>query len=47
VLKSGPRAGEGISMTYPLLVNNLLVKALNTAAELGATRVDAAIVKGC
>ncbi len=46
-IKDGPRAGEGISMAYPLLVNNLLVKAMNTAAELGAGKVDAGIVKGC
>lgn len=38
---------SSVSMLYPLLVNNLLVKALNTAAEMGAQRVDAAIVKGC
>jgi type II secretory pathway predicted ATPase ExeA len=47
VVKDGPRKGERVSMSYPLLVNNLLVKALNTAAELGAGKVDAAIVKGC
>jgi type II secretory pathway predicted ATPase ExeA len=47
IVKDGPKRGERISMTYPLLVNNLLVKAMNTAAELGAERVDAAIVKGC
>lgn len=46
-VKSGPKAGEGVSMAYPLLVNNLLVKALNTAAELGAERVDGALVRGC
>lgn len=46
-VKSGPKAGEGVSMAYPLLVNNLLVKALNTAAELGADRVDGALVRGC
>lgn len=46
MIKSGTRAGDMISMTYPLLVNNLLVKALNTAAELGANTVDGAIVKG-
>lgn len=47
IVKDGPRKGERISMSYPLLVNNLLVKAMNTAAELGATKVDAGIVKGC
>ncbi len=38
---------DRVSMTYPLLVGNLLNRALNEAAHLGATRVDAAIVKGC
>jgi type II secretory pathway predicted ATPase ExeA len=47
IVKDGPRRGERISMTYPLLVNNLLVAAMNTAAELGAERVDAGLVKGC
>lgn len=38
---------DRVSMTYPLLVGNLLNRALNEACHLGATRVDAAIVKGC
>jgi type II secretory pathway predicted ATPase ExeA len=33
-----------VSMTYPLLVNNLLVSAMNIAVELGAQKVDAGIV---
>jgi len=47
IVKDGPKRGERVSMVYPLLVNILLVKALNTAAELGASKVDAAIIKGC
>lgn len=35
-----------ISMAYPLVVNNLLTKAMNMAAELGAERVNADIVRG-
>lgn len=38
---------ERVSMTYPLLVGNLLNRALNEACHLGAVRVDATIVKGC
>jgi type II secretory pathway predicted ATPase ExeA len=38
---------ERVSMTYPLLVGNLLSRALNEAAHLGAERVDANIVRGC
>lgn len=49
-LRATVRDGTGntarVSMCYPLLVHNLLTKCLNTAAELGAARVDAAIVKG-
>lgn len=38
---------DRVSMTYPLLVGNLLNRALNEACHLGAVRVDANIVKGC
>lgn len=34
-----------VSMTYPLIVNNLTVKILNHAAEIGATPIDAGIVE--
>ena len=33
-----------ISMTYPLIVNNLVIKILNQAAEIGANLIDADIV---
>lgn len=34
------------SICYPLAVNNLCIRALNAAADLGASRVTADIVKG-
>ena len=37
---------QPISMLYPLVVNNLVVKTMNLAAELGATRINAELVKG-
>ncbi|MFK5892855.1 MAG: AAA family ATPase [Pseudomonadota bacterium] len=36
---------KDISMLYPLMVNNLVTKAMNTAAEIGATKIDADIIK--
>lgn len=33
------------SLLYPLAVNNLVTAALNTAAELGAPKVDASVVR--
>lgn len=33
-----------ISNTYPLIVNNLMVKTLNVAAEIGATPIDADVI---
>lgn len=43
------RAGgiERVSMTYPLLVHNLLTKTLNVAAQDGIGRVDANVVRAC
>lgn len=43
----GPQRNQTVSMTYPLVVNNLVVRAMNEAARLGAPRVTADIVKGC
>lgn len=41
------RRGSGnISMCYPLVINNLVTKCLNDAAETGAELVDAEIVGG-
>lgn len=41
----GERDGQVIPMSYPLLVGNLLTRAMNLAADLGAPKVDAAIVR--
>lgn len=43
----GPSRNQAISMTYPLVVNNLVTKAMNAAAVYGAPKVTADIVKGC
>ena len=34
-----------VSLLYPLNVNNWMVAALNTAAELGAPRIDRDVVR--
>lgn len=39
------RATERVSLLYPLAVNNLISGALNLAAELGAPKVNADLVK--
>ena len=41
----GERDGQVIPMSYPLLVGNLLTRSMNLAADLGAPKVDAAIVR--
>ena len=46
-LVSVGQAKERVSMCYPLLVGNLLTKAMNEAAHLGAAKVDANIVRSC
>lgn len=43
----GPQRNQTVSTNYPLVVNNLVTKALNRAAELGAPKVMADIVRGC
>lgn len=43
----GQKRNETISMTYPLVVNNLVTSAMNAAARIGAPRVTADIVRGC
>lgn len=37
--------GKSVSMVYPLVVNNLVTSALNLAAEIGADRVGADVIK--
>lgn len=41
------RGSDGvISMLYPLVVNNLITKAMNLCAEVGAEKIDAEVIKG-
>lgn len=40
------RGSDGVdSMLYPLVVNNLVTKAMNLCAEIGAEKIDAEVVK--
>jgi type II secretory pathway predicted ATPase ExeA len=40
------RGGDGtLSLLYPLVVNNLVVKAINIAAEIGVKKISADIIK--
>ncbi len=40
------RGGDGtVSLLYPLMVNNLVVKALNLAAEIGSKKITSEIIK--
>lgn len=45
IKRSAGKTLSAMSLCYPLVVNNLMTAALNAAAELGAPKVDAAIVK--
>jgi type II secretory pathway predicted ATPase ExeA len=39
------RGGDGtLSLLYPLIVNNLVVKAINAAAEIGAKKIGADLI---
>ncbi len=38
-------AGKAVSMVYPLTVNNLVTSALNLAAEIGADKISADVIK--
>lgn len=42
---SGPADTQAISLTHPLVANNLLTAAINQAAVLGAPRVTADLVR--
>lgn len=44
-LRATNKAGKVISMVYPLVVNNLVTNALNLAAEIGADKVSAEVIK--
>lgn len=43
----GGKASEAISLCYPLVVNNLVTRAMNAAALAGWTKVDANVIGGC
>lgn len=43
----GGRASDAVSMCYPLVVNNLVCRALNAAAAVGFSKVDAQVIAGC
>lgn len=43
----GGRAADALSLCYPLVVNNLMCRALNAAAAVGYPKVDAQVVAGC
>lgn len=43
----GGRAGDARSLCFPLVVNNLVCKAMNAAARAGWPQVDAQVVGGC
>lgn len=43
-LKASDGDGNAVSLCYPLLVGNLITRALNVAAELTAPRIDRGIV---
>lgn len=41
------RGSDGtISMLYPLVVNNLITKAMNLCADMGVEKIDAEVIKG-
>lgn len=42
-----PRGGKPRSLCYPLIVNNLVCRAMNLAATYGAPQVDAHVIAGC
>jgi type II secretory pathway predicted ATPase ExeA len=43
----GGKASDGISMCHPLVVNNLVCRAMNAAAAVSYPRVDAQVIAGC
>lgn len=43
----GHRTNEVVSICYPQVVNNLVCRALNAAAEVGFPKVDAQVIAGC
>lgn len=43
----GAKPTEAISVCYPLVVNNLVARAMNAAARAGWPKVDAQVIAGC
>lgn len=43
----GGRVSDAVSVCYPLVVNNLVCRALNAAAAVGFPKVDAQVIAGC
>lgn len=43
----GQRTHEAVSICYPQVVNNLVCRALNAAAQVGFAKVDAQVIAGC
>lgn len=43
----GGKAGDAVSVCFPLVVNNLVCRALNAAAKAGWPKVDAQVIAGC
>ncbi len=39
------RKGDALHMQYPLVVNNLVVKCMNTAVELGVSKINAELIR--
>lgn len=43
----GGRPSDAVSVCYPLVVNNLVTRAMNAAASVGMAKVDASVIAGC
>lgn len=43
----GGKAADARSICYPLVVNNLVARAMNAAAAAGWPQVDAQVIAGC
>lgn len=43
----GGKASDAYSVCYPLVVNNMVSRAMNAAAEAGFEKVDAQVIAGC
>lgn len=46
-LPRGGKASDAVSACYPLVVNNLVCRAMNAAARAGWPKVDAQVIAGC